>query len=340
MSRNHLIDALKVLASQLIVVHHLAAYGPLSDVWDAAATASSDWFFEYGRMAVQIFLVTGGYLAAQGIAGKMSPRCFNVFVVVLNRYLRLAPPLVAALAIAIPSAMLARHWSSFQFFPASPTWDQVLAHALLIQTLTGHDSLSAGVWYVAIDFQLFILINALALLGPTWLRLAEVGLTLASLFVFNLIPALDTWSIYFFGAYGLGATAYWVGGSKRPVRTLCGLLLIGVFALLVDFRERIALAVCTAIVLGIEQASRQWRRHFHPNSPGIFVPLAWLADRSYALFLVHFSLVMIGNSWYARSGSTSSLDGALVILGCWLLSQVLAIGFHKWVARPLSRLRS
>lgn len=46
---------------------------------------------------------------------------------------------------------------------------QLLAHALLLQDLLDYEALSTGVWYVAIDLQLFAL--ATVLIGlPHWLR--------------------------------------------------------------------------------------------------------------------------------------------------------------------------
>ena len=41
--------------------------------------------------------------------------------------------------------------------PDAPDILQLLAHALLLQDLLDQEALSAGVWYVAIDFQLFAL---------------------------------------------------------------------------------------------------------------------------------------------------------------------------------------
>lgn len=62
------IDAAKVLASHLIVLHHFTVYGPLAVALDAVAPRLTDWFFDYARMAVQVFLVIGGYLAAGTLA--------------------------------------------------------------------------------------------------------------------------------------------------------------------------------------------------------------------------------------------------------------------------------
>lgn len=66
-TRLPLVDALKAIASQLIVLHHLAFYGPMSDVAFPLAPSAISWLSEYGRMAVQVFLVIGGFLGRCGL---------------------------------------------------------------------------------------------------------------------------------------------------------------------------------------------------------------------------------------------------------------------------------
>ena len=74
--------------------------------------------------------------------------------------------------------------------------------------MLGIPSLSAGAWYVSIDFQLFALlaIGAAALhrkaAQPVWrspLPWAVAALTLASLAWFNRDGAFDAWASYFPG---------------------------------------------------------------------------------------------------------------------------------------------
>ena len=50
------IDFFKAIASQLIVLHHLAAYGPISDAVQQASPSLISWLYDYARMAVQVFL--------------------------------------------------------------------------------------------------------------------------------------------------------------------------------------------------------------------------------------------------------------------------------------------
>ena len=134
----------------------------------------------------------------------------------------------------------------------------------------GYDALSTGVWYVAIDFQLFVL--ALAALGwvrwlerrwkvnaarARWLAVALVlGLVAASLAVFNRDPALDDTALYFFGAYGLGMLVFWIGRATRDSTwrlAALTLALLGAGALAIDWRSRIAVALVAALAIAVAQ---------------------------------------------------------------------------------------
>ena len=47
------IDALKAIASHFIVLHHLAFYGPMSDVANQLAPTLFSWLSQDARIAVQ-----------------------------------------------------------------------------------------------------------------------------------------------------------------------------------------------------------------------------------------------------------------------------------------------
>ena len=334
------IDALKLVASQLIVLHHFVAYGPLADALDTAAPKLTDWFFDYARMAVQVFLVLGGYLAVRSLAPAGVTRVISPGRLILQRYQRLILPLLAALLLAVVSAALARHWSDADFIPDLPTWRQVLSHATLSNGVLGYNSLSAGVWYVAIDFQLFALITLLLWRGkhPRWRYAPLLGLMLASLFFFNRDERLDNWAVYFFGAYGLGAATFWAGNSRHPGWRLGLLAGAGLLALMFDFRERIAVALAVALLLGW----LQWRHHsapFHRHLPvGLLRLISLLGRTSYALFLVHFSVLLIGNVLFEYLKLSGTWPAALTLGICWMVSVVVAVGFERWVETPLAKL--
>jgi len=156
-SRAPLIDVVKGLACLLIVAHHLAFYGPMSDIAEPLAPRLLAWLSSHGRMAVQVFLVLGGYLAAASLAPQGVARFTSAWQQVARRFGRLVVPYAVALLATVLVSALVRPWLEHHSVPAEPDFAQLLANALLLQDVLGYEALSAGVWYVAIDFQLFAL---------------------------------------------------------------------------------------------------------------------------------------------------------------------------------------
>ena len=62
-----MVDLGKAVASQFIVWHHLALYGPMSEVVGHLTGGLMVWLVSHARLAVQVFLVTGGFLAARAL---------------------------------------------------------------------------------------------------------------------------------------------------------------------------------------------------------------------------------------------------------------------------------
>ncbi|MEP6589001.1 MAG: acyltransferase family protein [Polaromonas sp.] len=257
------IDVLKGLACVVIIWHHLAFYGLMSDVVYPCVPALTDWLYHYGRMAVQVFLVVGGFLAASSLAPHGVAAFGSPVRLILRRYQRLVFPYAVALLASVLVAALVRPWFDHPSVSAEPTLWQFLVHVLLLQDVLDKEALSAGVWYVAIDSQLFamsVLIFSLArrLKGPfpgrsAWpAAVGMAGVVLLaglSLFVFNLEEDLDMTGLYFFGAYALGILACWISRAARQGPWLLGLAVLGVLALLLDFREQLLVALVVAFGL-------------------------------------------------------------------------------------------
>lgn len=326
--RMPLIDALRALAALLVLCNHFSIYLPMSDtVWDEFP-ATFEWFCDYGGMAVQVFLVIGGFLAARGMSASEQPTLPSL---ILKRYIRLAVPYLAAIILAITASAFADRWIDHDAIPSPPTIPQFLAHVFLLQGVLGFDSLSAGLWYVAIDFQLFV---ATALL----LRLGRVGTTLvlllamASLFWFNRNDDWDNWALYFFGSYGLGIAAWWASSPRAQPFWLAVIALVTVGALLVEFRERIAIALVIALLLGIS------RRLGCLEGGAGFGPLAFLGRISYSLFLVHFPVLLLVNGLHSMLGLSSLLSAEAGLTLAFAASIGFAALFHRWIEKPSSRL--
>ena len=85
------INLLKAVAAQLIVLHHLAFYGPMADHVRLILPDLIDWLAGSARIAVQVFLVVGGFLAAKSLAPSAQPVMVDPLGAVWRRYAKLAP---------------------------------------------------------------------------------------------------------------------------------------------------------------------------------------------------------------------------------------------------------
>ena len=303
--RSFLPDLLKAIGCILIVLHHLAFYGPMSDVVAQHWPVPIDLLVEHGRLAVQFFLVCSGYLTAATFARRPQVNLPGLLRLAGKRYLRLAMPLLAALSVTV----LVTEWLRPDFdhpsLSAVPNWLQAVAHVFLLQQFLDMEALSAGVWYVAIDFQLYLL-ALLVLWGvslwqrwhPQWRADAlrtqvMLGLTVLSLLHWNLNSELDLSGLYFFGSYGLGWLAWRARQSRLPPKGWAILLGLGVLALWVDPRWRIATAWGVALLLAV--APQAWLQALksHERWQGA---VSGLARISYSVFVIHFSVSLLVNA--------------------------------------------
>ncbi|MBA3034602.1 MAG: acyltransferase family protein [Gammaproteobacteria bacterium] len=361
-SRVPLIDTIKAVAAQLIVLHHLAWFGPMSDVAATASpllSAGQSWLAEYGRYAVAAFLAVAGYLAAQSLSPRGLPLDRSPFSLIIQRYLRLVGPYAVALLLAMVSAALARQLMVHDSIGAAPDLGQFFAHLFLLHDLLDFEALSAGVWYIAIDFQLYALMVALMWIAarlqrrtasPTGISSGHadfVGplliamVAFASLFFFNQRDAWDATALYFFGAYALGVGSSWAVQSARPYWFLSLVALIGMATLMFDFRPRIAVALVVALTLGLAHL------HMRSSMNNGSTVLASLSRTSYALFLVHFPVCLLINAAFHHLAPHNPMLNALGIVVAWGASNLAAILFYRhievrlsvlWQKRPKPRL--
>jgi peptidoglycan/LPS O-acetylase OafA/YrhL len=335
-SRTPLIDVAKALACVAIVWHHLAFYGPMSDIAQPLAPELIAWLYDHARMAVQVFLVLGGFLATASLAPGGVARFDRAGAAVSKRFVRLVVPYAVALLLTVLVSAAVRPWLDHPSVPDEPTLAQLLANALLLQDIVDEDALSAGAWYVAIDFQLFalsvLLWAGVRALPGAWAQrhgaaLAQavvVAGVAASLWVFNRIAGLDMWAAYFFGAYGLGILAYWAVHAPRALGAagwVAVMALLGGVALALDFRGRIAVALVTALCLVAALRTPRVR------SWSGFAPLVRLGQMSYSVFLVHFAVCLLVNAAVSQAWPTSPWANAL--------GMVLAFGLSLAAGRQL-----
>jgi len=299
--------------------------------------------YRHGRLAVQVFLVVGGFLSARSLSRRGGLMSGSVPELLCKRWLRLTLPFMAAVVLTVGVGALLRPWLG-DLVPEQVGWRQLLAHALLLHGVLGHEALTVGAWYVAADFQLFALLALLLWLarslplplprerrqhlGP-WLVLL---LMVASLWGFNRVSGLDDWGVYFFGAYGLGALVHWIGVGEHRRRHMLILSAIAIAALLIEWRERIAVALVAAWVLAWLQARHQ---------AGQRLSQYWIVeagDHSYALFLVHYPICLLVNALFVQWDLHQPYAALTMMAAAWILANMASLLFHHYVERPAMQL--
>ena len=336
------IDAIKAIASQLILLHHFANYGPMTDAaWNYAPRAFK-WIANDGRLAVQCFLVVAGFLAAgamlPGGAKRWTPPAMSMLPkIVLQRYLRLAKTYFVGLAAAIACAAIARALIDDPSTPAAPTWQSLAAHLLFAQDLLGIPALTAGAWYIAIDFQLYALLalicvgSGMAARNASSAKIAAISvvgaLGLCSLTVFNRHDELDMWGIYFFGSYSLGMAARWASQAEgtRKWAWLAAIALACALALTVQWRTRIAVSTLIALLL----AARGAHRTIKPGT--LTEAIAFLSRISFPLFVLHYPALMLVGSLVKIGWGDAALPSAIGLVAAWGLAMAAAHVLACWL---------
>lgn len=335
--RSFLLDLIKALGCVLIVLHHMAFYGPMSDVVATRWPAPMQWLADHARLAVQAFLVCSGYLTAAGLAAKPVTGAARVLELSWQRYLRLSMPLLAALSVTVLVTESVRPDFAHTFLSATPEWSQVLAHVFMLQHVLGQEGLSAGVWYVAIDFQLYLMSLMLwtvsLQLGRSmhantraWCLGVFIAMTGLSLLYWNRHADLDRYGLYFFGAYGMGWLAWHARQSHWAAHLRVLMLVLCAIALWVDFRWRIATACAIAVLLAL--SPQRW--HSAGGTRVLTEPIHRLARISYSVFVIHYAVMVAVSAWVAKRWPHSvgwNLTGMLAALTLSLLFGAL---LHRW----------
>jgi peptidoglycan/LPS O-acetylase OafA/YrhL len=227
---------------------------------------------------------------------------------------------------------------------STPSVSQLAAHVLLLHSVLGYESLSAGAWYVAIDFQLYAGAALLLWLcgrlsggiSRPWLAPVVVAVAvISSLFYFNRDADWDVWAPYFFGSYGLGMLAWWAGDPVRRPRAVVLLFLMialpALLALTLDFRSRITLALSVACVLMLLGRVRV-------QSDAGWSLANWLGKNSYSIFLVHFPVCLVVNAAFTRFVPAEPELQAIGTVLAWAVSVAGGAAFFRWIETPLGQI--
>ena len=265
-----------------------------------------------------------------------------------RRYLRLVMPLLAALSVVVVVSEIIRPSFNHASLSALPSWGQAWAHVALLQHVLDMEALSAGVWYVAMDFQLYataLLVFAVAQrLGiwqpgvppALWRQRIWLLLTAASLWWWSGNESLDDYAVYFYGAYGLGFLAYKSREVGLSRKTWVVVLALAVVALWLDPRWRLITALAAAALLA--GAPTAWMAP--PLSQAWWVRvIQWLSRISYAVFVIHFSVSLAVNAFVTHFWPGQLWPNGLGMLSSLGLSLCAGALVFAHVERPQPSLK-
>jgi peptidoglycan/LPS O-acetylase OafA/YrhL len=227
-----------------------------------------------------------------------------------------------------------------------PNAKLILAHVFFLHKILGYDSLSAGLWFVGVNFQL-----SLVFVGMLFLRekmasalppgsevptatMIMIGWILAasSLFYFNIGDRWDNWFIYFYAHFFLGVLVFY-GLEDNQTQILLGMYaLMVVVALACNFRLQLVVTLFTGLVLyggGKLGIMDRW-----PRSRVI----DYLGRTSYSLFLVHFPVLVVVATLWAWMGWTDPWIAVAGLVVAYLASLAASFVFHRVVEVPADRL--
>jgi peptidoglycan/LPS O-acetylase OafA/YrhL len=342
--RFQFIDLLRAVAAQLVVLHHLVYYGPISDPVYPLVPRLFNLFYVDGRNAVQVFFVLSGFFVAASFGTMVQGSLEEAFRLVWKRAVRIGGPYAILLAIAAVANLIADRWMDNEAISPFPTLPQFLAHLVFLQDLLGYEALSAGIWYLAIDFQLLLLMALVHWLAHRlshgtgyqpilFLESIFWPLVLSSAFYFNRDEVWESWGCYFLASYGVGVFLNW-SNTKQIANWRYALVLVFLtVSLYLDFRWRLG----TAVVVGglLFFALRHPRLMNWPSLSFI----SWLGKSSYSLFLIHFPVLIIAYAILSHYVMRSPLLCLMGMVSTYLLCNLAALPFFRFIEQPLGRSR-
>lgn len=326
-NRIEVVDCLRGIAVLSVCVSHFMA---------ANCGLAADSFIRqvgtHGWLGVEIFFVISGFIIPYSLH-RSAYRVSDYPKFLLKRVLRLDPPYLLAVLLAILVGWIAAQFPSYRAEPYQVSVPQVLLHLAYINTFFGYEWVNAVFWTLAIEFQYYL---AVGLLFPVVahrslaVRVA-LGLVLGVLAV--LLPEkrfLFSWLFLFM----LGMLAFhWHAKLIGRYALIVGLVVLGAGCVVTLGSLRASVGVMTALVIALVQFKAR--------------PLMFLGMISYSLYLIHVpigcKLVNLGGRYVTNPAMSLALIAAAlgaVVFGAWVLYICVERPAQRWSSAVKYRSRA
>ncbi|MGE0641513.1 MAG: acyltransferase family protein [Thermoanaerobaculia bacterium] len=336
--RFHLVDGLRGLAALWVLSFHLVA-PPLAGGLVEGFALPIRALTAHGWLGVQTFFVLSGFVIAHSLRNvSTSPDFLARFVA--RRSVRLDPPYWMAIAAAVCSIYFS-NWIIPERTLRLPGPGEIASHLVYLQEILGYEQLVDVFWTLCIEFQLYLVLAVLLVLGQLtgrvlrsartrqvigWLFLAT---TIAMSLLSTLAPGGPTkvWFFPYWYQFFLGALTYWtiMGRSSRASLVLLGCAVLG--AGLLSRPDQPLASLGTASILYL--AGRT-------GSLGTWLssrPFRFLGAISYSLYLTHTLVFSRGCNLMTRLGYLPGNEwpAAIVLVAAALL---VATIWNRLFERP------
>lgn len=276
----------------------------------------------FGRYGVDVFFVISGFVIPYSLWHK-NYQLYDLPTFLRRRFWRIELPYLASLLLALAVGFIVAKYKQEVF---QPSWAQVGAHFLYLNSILGYDWLVPVYWTLAIEFQFYIGIGLLF----TGLFHNKIAIRLAFWLVWAMLAYTFPTDVGFFsyiGLFGLGILlCQFQVGRVGKLELACGAIIAtGLNIYFVGYFSTGAGLVGFAVIL--------WEIKALPKKRVIPTFWSWVGKFSYSLYLVH--VIIAGKIIGFVEQKTTVLELRLLAV---LLAIGVAIGvgyiFYKIIEQP------
>jgi peptidoglycan/LPS O-acetylase OafA/YrhL len=352
--RFHFLDGLRGTACLMIIFHHAFSANIQKILSNMGMPFLGLNFANFTQSGVELFFVLSG-------AGLLRPylrgqKKFNTFNYFFRRIKRIYPPYLVALLFGASVCWYIHAyptWYNTKVFHLYFSWPEILKESVIINFDGGYYSLSW--WSLNLEMFFYFLVPLILIIFPARERVNNKFVFVAVLITLIVSVSLQLWLTRYYPS---------VYSYKRIIPSVFQFIcfpvcfLMGIFLAAKDFGIKEARIF---IITGLVLVSFSW--FYQPiMSPGYGLVYAgvitlsfnrnsfkhffskpimiWIGERSYSLFLVHFSVFYLMDAIAARFTASASFGYLLFSRGVGIpvalfIGMLLFNSVERWEARGL-----
>ncbi len=349
--RFHFLDGLRGIASFMILMHHSVTSAIRGALHSIGLPVIGDYFAWFTQSGVELFFVLSGVVLLRPFL--RGHRQFNVLNYFYRRLKRIFPPYWVALLFSAGVSWYINAYPTWygkavwhMFFQ----WKEVIKESVIINFDCAYYNLAW--WSLGVELLFYVIVPLIIFVFPKQFRLNNTKVVVIISVTFIASVALQLWLTAFhpeiYDYRHLKVNIY-----QFICYPVC--FLMGVFLAARDFDRREACVMITSgiiLVLG----SYFYLPVVNPGygliyagivilsfMPGAFRQflgrplMIWLGERSYSLFLIHFSVFYLTDNIFAQFLHKGALYGVFTrCLGIPLALFMAMLLFH-FFERPFAR---